>query len=48
MPKGPDMVDGYSLGHTDATEDSKKPKDIVEQLREFKEAIKPKPPTTNG
>ncbi|EUB61845.1 Titin [Echinococcus granulosus] len=40
-------VDGSSKDITDMTSEDRRPKDIVEQVREFREAIKPKAPSTN-
>lgn len=42
-----DSVDGSPRDTTDMTSDQR-PKDIVEQLREFREAVKPKTLSTNG
>lgn len=48
-PTGTDKVDG-ALKHVPdgIPPEDRRPKDIVEQLLEFKEAIKPKTPTTKG
>ncbi|VDD75474.1 unnamed protein product [Mesocestoides corti] len=47
LPTGLDKVDAGSKDVTDAAPGDKRPKDIVEQLREFMEAIKPKTPVTS-
>lgn len=48
-PTRADRVDGAPKDALDgAPAEDRRPKDIVEQLREFKEAIKPKPPTVKG
>ncbi len=43
-----DTVDATVKTKPDGTPEDQRPKDIVEQLREFKEAIKPKVPATDG
>lgn len=47
-PTGVDTLDATPKNVSGERSEDRRPKDIVEQLREFKEAIKPKPPATNG
>lgn len=48
LPGGIDKADGAPRSFDGAAPGDRRTSDIIEQIREFKEAIKPKTPATNG
>lgn len=48
LPLGADKVDGAPRASEGVTPEDRRPSDIIEQVHKYKEALKPKTPSTSG